>query len=128
MQAVALPLQRRAVEHTHTPQSELLIQSVSTGSQPRSASMPQVYTTSSVFHSTGSASAAALIPTISRVSPQRKSVYVREENINFPPTSVGNKSTIKAQVCNRDTLRHKVSQDVCFSLTVPLVACCSLIL
>lgn len=128
MQAIAVPLHRQAVEDTHTPQSEPVIQTLSLASQPSSTTMSKVYAASSVVQSTGSAGAAAFVPPTSRVSPQRKNVYIREESINFPLTNVGNKSTIKARVCNKDSLRHKVSYALWLSLAVPLAACGSLVL
>ena len=106
LQAVATPLHRRAAEYTHT-QPELVLQSLSSG--PQASTMSRVHTSSSTFHSAGSVPVpGALAPSTSRVSPPRKSVFIRDETVQFPLTTVGSKSTVKARICNRDILRHKV--------------------
>ena len=35
-------------------------------------------------------------------SPPRRNVYIREEEVVFPPTQLHTRSTVKVQVCNRD--------------------------
>lgn len=49
-------------------------------------------------------------PTVVRhakLTPPRKSVYIKDEQVEFPPTSPGSTSTLKVRVCNRDALRYK---------------------
>lgn len=46
-------------------------------------------------------------PPPSRVLPSNRNAYLREDEITFPPTKPGAKSTIKVQVCNRNIPRCK---------------------
>lgn len=54
-----------------------------------------------------SASSLPSSTTEQATSPQR-SVYVREDQVTFPVTRVGTKSTVKVRVCNKDRARYKV--------------------
>lgn len=54
-----------------------------------------------------SQSAETHTPTAKKVTPPRRSVYLKDEEVEFPDTKPGSKSTVKVRVCNRDNARYK---------------------
>ena len=45
--------------------------------------------------------------TTKKTTPPRRSIYLKDEEVDFPNTEPGSKSTMKVRVCNRDNARYK---------------------
>ena len=109
-QAVATPIHRRTEQQAH-----LTIQDMASKSHPVSEDMG---TSSAMTHTT------PMVSSPSKVTPPKRSVYLKDERVEFPATKVGMKSLMKVRVCNRDPRRYQVGIDSQFPRLSLGPGCC----
>lgn len=95
--------------HESVSKSEARFQPGDAQSDPISRTHPASAISMATHSSTTFAAVSHLGVSPSRVTPPRKAVYIRDDNVEFPATRVGERSTVKLRVCNRDVTRYQVS-------------------